>query len=371
MSGSSSLQQLLRSITAHGLPTAEPLWPSAPLTPEEWPRLTAAVSHQRLQGLLLAAVEDGVLPTTEEQHGQAAEAHFASSLGMLLLESATLRTVEILEAAGVTPRILKGPAVAHLDYGDPGLRIFSDIDLIVPPAQFDAAVDALTRADHRRRHPQPRPGFDRRFSKGTSFSTPDGLEVDLHRTFVMGPFGLLLDLRDVWDQGRPFLLGGRSVTALSDDVRFLHACFHAALGSIEPRLVPQRDVAQMLLRGHVAPAAVEDLALRWGAPAVLASALTTSFDTLRLADVPLVARARARPVSPRERRDLGVYSDPDGSYAGKSLAAVRALPRWRDRAAFTYALTFPQASYVEGRYSLSGERWRRGLRAARRLARHP
>ena len=103
--------------------------------------------------------------------------------------------------------------------------------------QFDDAVAALARAGHHRRFPQPRPGFDRRFSKGTSFVTDEGTEIDLHRTFAMGPFGLTMKLDDLWARASTFRVGGVDLHALGREERFLHTCFHASLGDNPPRLL--------------------------------------------------------------------------------------------------------------------------------------
>ena len=357
----------LTAVAAYGLPGATCDWPAAPLDDPAWRQMLQAAKHQRLEGLLAAAVAAGVFPTTREQQQAAESTHFDAVLSVLRLERATIEAVQVLEAAGVRPRVLKGPAVAHLDYPDSGQRLFSDVDLIVRGAQFDAAVAALVATGSLRRHPQPRAGFDRRFSKGTSFTTPQGVEIDLHRTFAMGPFGLRMSLDDLWGPGRPFRVGETVLDALDDDLRFLHACFHTALGNVVPRLAPQRDVAQMLLLGQVDQDRVRELTVRWQAEAVVARALSVTWTSFRLPSVPLADWAREYQPSGRERRDLAVYSDPDGGYAGKSLAAVRALPTLRERAAFVWALAVPERTYVEGRYASAGVRWRRGLSAARRL----
>lgn len=358
---------LLAAVAAHGLPGSTAELPDEPLTTNAWSDFLNGVRSQRLTGLLVAAVAEGALTVTEEQAETASEAHFAAVCDSLLLEAGALRTIAILEEAGVEPRVLKGTAVAHLDYPDPTLRLFGDIDLIVRGEQFDEAVAALVTSGHPRRYPQPRPGFDRRFSKGTSFTTTEGLEIDLHRTFVMGPYGLRLVLADVWATPRPFTLAGRTLHALDDEVRFLHACFHAALGDYIPRLVPQRDVAQMLLSGRLDLARVEELTRRWGAAPVVARAVCLAWDTLSIADVThLSTWARRYVPSAAAARDLAVYLDPKGSYAAKSLAAVHALPRFRDKVSFATALAFPQSSYVEGRHDGSLQRLRGGLRAALR-----
>jgi putative nucleotidyltransferase-like protein len=52
----------------------------------------------------------------------------------------------LTEAAGVTPIILKGPAVGERLYGAPGLRAYGDLDLMVPRSSLRRAVSALRDA---------------------------------------------------------------------------------------------------------------------------------------------------------------------------------------------------------------------------------
>ncbi len=51
------------------------------------------------------------------------------------------------------------------------------------------------------------------------------------------------------------------------------AAFHAVLGGDARRLVPLRDVAELLRPGRVDPAAALTLAGRWGVTAVVAAAV--------------------------------------------------------------------------------------------------
>lgn len=360
---------LLGSIAASGLEFAQGAWPAEPLDSDTWGELMRRVRAERLPGFLVHAIGSGALAATPQQAAQAKKEHLVTVGRVLGIETGALQIIRQLATAGVRARVLKGPAVAQLDYPDPALRLFVDVDLIVRSDEFDRAVAALTEAGHRRRHRQPRPGFDRRFSKGTSFVVHERLEIDLHRTFVMGPYGLRVQLDDLWGPGSTFHLGGTEVEALDPEVRFLHACFHTALGDVVPRLVPQRDVAQMLLNGRLDLDRVDLLSRRWQAEAVITKAVSHTWRTLRLeASSPWIDRVRNAPLSVRAERQLALYSDPHGSYTRKSLGALCAVPGIRNKAAFAYALTFPEASYVEGRYTTPRQRWWKAVQEMTRWA---
>ena len=89
-----------------------------------------------------------------------------------------------VDRAGIESRVLKGVALAHTAYDDPADRVFADVDLLVPGDELTRAATVLTAAlGAERPVPEIRPGFDDRFGKEAMLKV-DGLELDLHRTFV-------------------------------------------------------------------------------------------------------------------------------------------------------------------------------------------
>lgn len=357
---------LARAVAAHGLAGTTLHLPTEPLRMGQFLQLLRSAQLQRITGLLWAAMRDGALPTTDEQLERAEWAHVEALAGVLSLERFLLDTVEALRGAGIPTRVLKGPALAHLDYPDPAWRTFGDVDLLVRAEDFDGAVAVITSLGHRRRNPEPRPGFDRRFSKGTSFLTDEGLELDLHRTFTMGPFGVRLALAELWSGSREFRLCGHRLEALRLEERFVHACYHAVLGEATPRLVPLRDVAQLALDRSLDLGRVQQLIRASGGEAVVSRAVRHAWHELAIADVIAVsAWAEAYRVNSRETADLAVY-EAGSTYAIKSMASIRALPTWHDRVSFVHALALPERSYLGSRHAGRWTRLRTGLAQAQR-----
>ncbi|HET7325920.1 MAG TPA: nucleotidyltransferase family protein [Nocardioidaceae bacterium] len=356
-----------RAVAAHGLVGTTLNLPEAPLTDVEFTRLHAATRSQRMTGLFWAAITSGAFPVTSSQRDRAEESHLQSLAAALVLEHLVVNTVGVLEKAAIPVRTLKGVALAHLDYPDPGLRTFGDIDLLVPGDQFDDAVTVITETGAARRYPQPRPGFDRRFSKGTCLCTPDGLEIDLHRTFTMGPFGARLALHELWARCDEFDLAGVTVQALSVEERLLHAAYHAALGDERPRLVPLRDVAQILLTHDVDMSRLHWLMRASQGEAVVARAVRWAWQELQIADV-LGASAWAETYREDQRTlsDLAVYGL-GSSYAARSWATVKAIPTLSQRLKFVYAMTMPQRSYLGTRHRSQRDRLRQGIGEIRSL----
>jgi hypothetical protein len=149
-----------------------------------------------------------------------------------------------LEVAGVEVIVLKGPAFAHGIYPDSSWRPFGDLDLLVKTEDWRKACALLRDLGWTRRLPEPRTGFDERFGKAAVHRNQVGMELDLHRTLVLGPFGLWMSPGELFGQTASFELAGTPLRKLNETTQLLHACAHAALGVSSPMFISLRDVAQ-------------------------------------------------------------------------------------------------------------------------------
>ena len=360
----------LLAVAGHNLPGAHRAFPVRPLDEGAWTALLDTAVHHRVTGLLNVAACDGALPTTDAQRREARTTHRGMQLQVLGLEHQLPAVVDVLGDDGVDTRILKGSAVARLDYADPAIRSFVDLDILVRGADVDRSVALLADAGFRRTLAEPRPGFDRRFDKGVTLIAPAGFELDLHRTFVLGPWGAAMDADELWDDGEPVPVGGRTFRALSRSYRFLHACYHAALGNWPLRLASLRDVAEQL-RSGLDEREVLEVATRWGARALVAAAVADSRRLLgTAADDGLTAWALRHRPSRRDVAWLALHTRTDKTFAAQALATLPVLG-WPDRAAYLRALLRPAAAYMGDRHRSTRARLVYGLREIRHGTRRP
>jgi hypothetical protein len=324
------------------------------------------LSRQRLTGLAVEAVTSGELALGNRRVDDLYERHDEQLALDLRLERMLCDATDVLHDASIEYRALKGPVLAHTVYRDPALRSFGDVDMLVRDRDFDAAIDALRVLGFRRRFVEPRPGFDARFAKGACLERADGLELDLHRTLAPGAFGLRLARLDLFAPApRWFAIGAAKIAGLDDDLAFVHACFHAALGDDPPRLVPLRDVAELVRSGVDVSAALDRLA-GVGCAVVLQRALALVDQELQIDLTAGTERwSEMHPATRIDRWILKSYGAERRSYATQAAVSFWTMPSLRDRAAFAHALAFPSRSYVLAR----GRGYTRRLVESVRLAR--
>lgn len=334
---------------AFALGAADLAEPAAPVVARsldegDWGRLVAAVRAQRLEPQLAAAVAAGHVVATRHQREHARDVHAQAMATALLLDRELLEVSDLFESHGLDAIVLKGTAAAHLDRPDPARRSYGDVDMLVPGPHVGAAERLLTEAGGRRAHREPRPGYDRRFGKGASFRMPSGLEVDLHRTLALGPFGLAIQPRELSAGGETFALGGRTLRALDRPRRFLHACYHAVLGRARPRVVPLLDVAWTAPQDEHEHATVAHLAASWRSGAVVEHAAAVARAELGWEPSTF---ARWGPtelgITAQQQRWLAGYLGEDRTSARLTLSAVEAIDGWGARADYLRAVLWPSS----------------------------
>lgn len=361
-----NVERLAATIAAHGVPGAPDAFPSRPLDSTAWAALLALVDDGRVPGFLHEAVTDGALLVTDEQRHDVEERFAAARALVAHLERMLVDVVTLLEQHGIDHRVLKGPAVGNLDYPDPPVRTFGDVDLLVRGADLDHAVARLRDAGFRRRLPELRTGFERRFAKGVPLERAHGFELDLHRSFADGPFGLLARPEELFTgspgSAQPFTVGGTAVRALSAEDRFVHACYHVALNG-HRRLSSLRDVAQIALVTRPDETRVHARVRAWHGEPVLARGVARTWELLGLRErPPLVDWATAYHYSRGARRALGASVGADAGWPARALEGLRAVPGMAAKAAYARALLWPSAEFLAARGMRRGERWRAAAR---------
>lgn len=279
-----------------------------------------------LTGFLASAVSSGVVTCEEPSVASALWRQWQAELRTCVrLEALAVVTAKLLDEAGIRFRLTKGAALAHLDYPDPSVRTFGDVDVIIHPADWPAAFRLLTESGYRRESPTLPGGYDARYGKGATLTTDEGLEIDLHRRFAIGRFGVTARMETVFDSSASIELAGRTIPVLDPAYRLLHACFHASLGGFRG-LRAFRDVAQLIVVTGADWEATFAVARSWRAEAVVSSAIKDAWSRLQLdLDHPAHVRAVSTPTSRVDERVLGLFAE-GSTFRSQALSALPRLP---------------------------------------------
>ena len=321
-----------------------------PVPSADWARRLDAIAMHRIAGHAVQAAAAGDLALTGSQTNELYLRHEEQLALDLHVEAMLLRCEEALANASIPTRLLKGPSIAHRFFPNPALRSFGDGDVLVRGTDMTRAIDTLTSAGFARRFGAPRRFFDSRYVKAVTLVAPDGLELDLHRAIAPGPFGVLIDPDSIFSAPHDEVtLGSRSVACLSTELALLHACVHATLGDVSPRLVALRDVVQILHSG-VDEGLTIDYFSRYQCGIVAQRAVQL---VSRVLGVDLVGSfaewARAFEPTHVDEARLRAYSRSDKRYVAQAASTFWTLPSLRQRIEFAAALAFPKREYVRDR----------------------
>jgi putative nucleotidyltransferase-like protein len=363
----SNVLEMTRAVVGFGLPGHESSG-MQPFPDIQWAVVASMLSRERCTGPAVAAAKAGWLVLTREQWQDLLDRHRNAMFHVLDIERKLLVLAGIFDQSSVDFVVLKGSSLAHTIYPDPSWRAFGDLDLLVRTRDWRRACTILQDFGLVRKRPEPRPGFDERFGKAAAHRGSGDLEVDLHRTLVLGPFGLWIQPDGLFDVTAEFSLGGRSLPRFDDTMLLLHACLHAALGWRPPRLLPLRDVAQAAWFGEIDWDRLAARARAWRLAAPVQFAFQSLQDKLGVS-LPEEATQLMKLKSRRgERQSLDAYTTSRRNRGGTARATLRAIPGPWAKARYIFGLLFPSPQFLDAR-ALEGtpSHWRRWLVATKWL----
>jgi hypothetical protein len=138
------------------------------------------------------------------------------------------QVLEILVRAGLTVVLLKGADLRLRVYLDPATRPMTDLDILVPPEQAGWARAILTDLGYRPMEPEPRPGFQERFTHAVGLLPPPGLtlQVDLHWEIREGEGYYCLPCEFLKPSLQKVVFHNLPLRVLSPEHLLAHLCLH-------------------------------------------------------------------------------------------------------------------------------------------------
>jgi hypothetical protein len=331
-----AVADVLGAVATVGL--ADGRWPDRPPGPSDWPAIRQGLDNHRLLGLAALAVESGRLVFSDDQRAELARADAQAAAHTVTAEAALLEVSAVMDDAGVPFRVLKGSAAAQLDWSVADRRRWVDTDVLVAGDDLARAVALMEGLGARRRLPELRQGFDRRFAKSVTMAGARS-EIDLHRSLVVGPHCFLVRVDDLWDDPRPFQVCGRLLWGLPAPVALVHYAMHATITGAQ-RLGALRDVIECARQADLDAAAA--VAHEWKATAVVQRACGQVPERLGLPnDHPLVRWGAALRPTVEEHQLAGDYEPGARQASALARASLRYVPGVLGKARYAYAVAWP------------------------------
>jgi hypothetical protein len=161
----------------------------------DWPRLLGAADEEGMVALLARAARG----TAEELRPLRVRAALIGSRAAMMLDELA-RIHHVFAEAGVALLAYKGPLLSAQLYGSPDLRAFSDLDIIVDPADATRGEAILRKLGY---HDPERvaPRTHRRFNSESVFvHDAKKIVVDFHWRFGNAQFPVNLTFADAWSR---------------------------------------------------------------------------------------------------------------------------------------------------------------------------
>jgi hypothetical protein len=155
---------------------------------------------------------------------------------------------DALDAAGLRWVVVKGPVLSDIVYSQRGIRTYHDLDALVQPADFKAALETLEHTGFRLADPNWK--FHRRWVAGElRLRLEGGADVDLHWHLVFSRQirrSFRLPIADLVARAREVSVHGVSILTLDAADALLHLTVHACREGGD-RLFWLKDIEQSVV----------------------------------------------------------------------------------------------------------------------------
>jgi hypothetical protein len=214
----------------------------------DWELLLVLAEEHGVAGHLTACLRDleyVVVPPDKRQ--ALADRRRAQMFFTLRLAAELFRILDSFSSAGIAALVVKGPVLAVQAYGDPAMRSYGDLDLLVRQRDIRRATEVMTAAGYVAAVPLS--AIDAGKIPGQYlFSKADSkLIVEIHNDRTLRYFPRRLPIEEFFARQIRVPLDSREAPALSVEDELVLICIHGAKHFWE-RLIWIADVAALVTR---------------------------------------------------------------------------------------------------------------------------
>src|SRR5467141_180104 len=248
LSGAASLKNEWSALLECASPSCDRQRLRALLRSVDWARLLILAEEHGVAGHLTASLrglkEDLIPPETRQA---LVDRQRAQVVFTLRLTAELFRILDRFTSEGIGALVVKGPVLAVQAYGDPAMRAYGDLDLLVRQRDIRRATELLSAAGFS--PAVPLCAIDAgRIPGQYLFSKPDSkLIVELHNDLTLRYFPRRLPIEEFFARQIRVRLDAREAPALSVEDELVLICIHGAKHFWE-RLMWIADVAALVSR---------------------------------------------------------------------------------------------------------------------------
>lgn len=198
---------------------------------QDWPTFLDSAGTHGLLPIIAGCFDANGIRAPDKVKATLDAALFENARRVLVMSEEVNRVIRLFDAAGIPALAVKGPVSAWTLYEDPAYRVFSDLDLLVPPHSVPDARRILSGCGYEPMGPArfgvAREAFLPRLTEMVYQNSRSGIHIDLH--WELTPRDWYASLPpDLWARTRTVAINGCAVRTLSEEDTFLHLCFHGA-----------------------------------------------------------------------------------------------------------------------------------------------
>src|SRR5713226_887343 len=248
----------------------------------DWARLLLLAEDHGVAGHLTASLRDLEEPLVPPEIRQSlADRQRAQNFFTLRLTAELFRLMDRFTSEGISSLVVKGPVLAMQAYGDPAMRSYGDLDLLVRQRHIRRATELMSAAGYVAAVPLSAIDAGKIPGQYLFFKSDSKLIVELHTDRTLRYFPRRLPLEEFFARQIRVRLDAHEAPALSVEDELVLICVHGAKHFWE-RLMWIADVAAVVSRQTgIDWQRVADLARAVGAERILHTGLRLASDLLQ------------------------------------------------------------------------------------------
>jgi len=197
----------------------------------DWQRLLRLAEHHGVTPLVYRALRDVDAGIPAPIQGELRQRYEGNAKRNLVFVGELIRILDCLEAQAIDAIPYKGPVLAEAVYGDLALREFYDLDVLIRPADFARASEALKSLSYvpnvqlssAQQRASQRSGYE------CAFDGPLGKNLlEMQWAIVPRFFSVDFDVERFFERATVTDIGGDPVKTLCAEDLLLTLCVHAA-----------------------------------------------------------------------------------------------------------------------------------------------